>query len=546
MNCPKTTPVVAIWIDAGDIDLVKQWMSEGRLKHFRQLADSGLFAELDGFEHSRAEIMQCVSITGCRPETSGYWCQHWYDPNSYQYSQRGAYGYERRPPYFALGNEYQVAVLDLPQYRFHPDVAGWQMAGWGSHHPMTKLWSVPAELADDIIARYGEHPIRQTEYANLDDAKSMGRLFAALKNGIRRRTSMIVDLASRRSWDLFLTLFAEVHTGGHYFYPHPGNLWFLGKKDPLRYLRTLYVEVDRAVGKIHSALQDSYRLALFSFEGISVSSDEVKSIFLLPEIMARHSFGGSGFFEFDEQKRTPSPESQAGIRDWTMEAWNLRRRPCDAAERLRSKLTPAEAVAVERSMNLSPAPFHPSNFDYLPYQPALWISPYWPYMKAFALPSFTDGAIRINLEGRESRGRVRLEEYEQTCREISGVLSSFHHPDSGKPMVKEIRRTRENPLRDDLSLPYGDLIVTWEDEADTRFVSPELGSIGPVPPLRAGSHPSTGFFMTSGENVPADARRPTGHVLDIAPTILSLMNVEPPAHLDGQPLLSPTFQHAAA
>jgi len=42
--------------------------------------------------------------------------------------------------------------------------------------------------------------------------------------------------------------------------------------------------------------------------------------------------------------------------------------------------------------------------DYLFYQPAIWYKPFWPQMKAFALPSFSEGYIRINLQGREPEG----------------------------------------------------------------------------------------------------------------------------------------------
>lgn len=539
MNSTKPRPVFALWIDAGDVVLIKRWMSEGHLPNLKQLADGGLFAALEGMPFSRAEIMQCVAITGCRPETSGYWGQHWYDPQTYQVTERGPYRYERRPPFFALGGDFQVAVVDLPQYKFHGDVHGWQVVGWGAHHPMASLHSDPPEVVRDIVKLYGEHPTRQPEleYANLEDRQSMERLFAGVIAGVQQRTKMTIDLARRRPWDLFVTLIAETHKGGHYLYPHPGNLWFLGEEDPFRCLRELYVEVDRAVGRLHEALQDTYQFALFSLEGISLNADEVKSIFLLPDILTRRCFGGRGAFEFDETKRTPSPESQAGIFDWTMEAWNMRRPAAAGSEQWRTRLSPAAVAAREMQQGLPPAPFHPNRFPYLPYQPAMWLSPYWPHMEAFALPSFTDGLVRINLQGREGQGRVAGGDYERVCRDVTAALESFRDPASGRPLVKEVIRTRTNGCDDDVSLPYGDLVVIWEDDANTHFVSDVWGEVGPVPPLRAGAHPPHGFLIAAGSEATPCGETVAGHVLDIAPTILDMLGAEPPAPLDGKSLL---------
>ena len=104
-------------------------------------------------------------------------------------------------------------------------------------------------------------------------------------------------------------------------------------------------------------------------------------------------------------------------------------------------------------------------------------------------------------------------------------------------MVTRIVRTRENPLDRDPKLPDADLIVVWQDEfASDVMESPDYGMFGPLPPYRSGSHRSKGFFMATGPDVPVGTDLTSGHVLDLAPTILDWMGTSVPGHLDGKPL----------
>jgi predicted AlkP superfamily phosphohydrolase/phosphomutase len=158
-------------------------------------------------------------------------------------------------------------------------------------------------------------------------------------------------------------------------------------------------------------------------------------------------------------------------------------------------------------------------------------------MKAFAVPSFAEGYIRINLKGREPNGLVDLSEYHAVCDDICEKLYRLKEPRTGIPMVTRIVRTRENPLDRDPKLPDPDLIIVWQDEyASDVMDSPDYGRFGPLPPYRAGSHRAKGFFMATGPDVPVGADLTSGHVLDLAPTILDWMGASVPSHLDGKPL----------
>jgi predicted AlkP superfamily phosphohydrolase/phosphomutase len=160
-------------------------------------------------------------------------------------------------------------------------------------------------------------------------------------------------------------------------------------------------------------------------------------------------------------------------------------------------------------------------------------------MKAFALPSFSEGYVRLNVRGREKDGIVDAADYEAVCREISAELHRLTDARTGKPAVKRVVRTRvgpDGPAVDGERPSDADLIVVWEGVPIDVVDHPAAGRIGPVPFKRSGSHVHRGFLMAAGPGVPAGERLPEAHALDIPPTILALLGAAIPAHFDGRPL----------
>ncbi|NET50411.1 MAG: hypothetical protein F6K09_17280 [Merismopedia sp. SIO2A8] len=173
-----------------------------------------------------------------------------------------------------------------------------------------------------------------------------------------------------------------------------------------------------------------------------------------------------------------------------------------------------------------------------PFQPAIWYSRLWPQMKAFALPSFSEGYIRINLKGRDAQGIVEPSEYDALCDEIIEALHQMKDARTGQPMAQRVVRTRQNPLDDDPKLPDADIVVIWQEETVADAVdTADLGRIGPVPLLRTGSHRADGFIVAQGNGIEAGSSIETGHSLDLAPTLMQLMDAPLPDYLDGKPLI---------
>jgi predicted AlkP superfamily phosphohydrolase/phosphomutase len=156
-------------------------------------------------------------------------------------------------------------------------------------------------------------------------------------------------------------------------------------------------------------------------------------------------------------------------------------------------------------------------------------------MPAFALPSFYDGRIRVNLKGRERHGLVEPSRYEETRSELETLLRECRDPRTGEPVVGFVERPA---TRDPLAMngSEADLVVVWRGVA-AALEHPRLGRIGPVPLRRTGGHTGPhGVAWVAAPEVPPGERGERSS-FDVVPTIARLLGADPPAHVSGTSLL---------
>jgi hypothetical protein len=157
-------------------------------------------------------------------------------------------------------------------------------------------------------------------------------------------------------------------------------------------------------------------------------------------------------------------------------------------------------------------------------------------MRAFALPSFYDGRVRINLRGRERNGLVPLERYEAACGEIVALLNECRDPVSGDGAVEcfEYGHGRNRPL--DLNPTDADITVVWK-RATLALDHPRLGRMGPFPFRRTGGHtgPFGMAYIASASLHPGD--RGERSAFDVVPTLFDLLGEKPPHEISGRSLL---------
>ncbi len=514
-----------------------------------KLRNRGCYGRLENFEHSNVETAWTTFATGCPPEKTGHWAMVGLKKNSYDVETRAAYDYQEYPPFFMLCNGRRVAIFDIPQVPVQREVNGVHIAAWGAHSPQVLSVSEPPELYDELCRKHGRSPTLHDDYATCLDLPTTERLREPLRTSARRRADICVDLLKRQRWDLFVTVYGETHGAGHVF-------WQLSQPDHPLYnslkghvvgdpLLDVYQEVDNGIRRIAEAAGDDATVIVFAGHGMGPATVDVPSFAILPELMYRYSFPGR--FGIQMQPSTgPLPPMLTKLKwnYWERHVWGHKydRNPItrwlrrETPTRLFNLLTPYIDRPKSYGM-ISPFELTRRGDTVVPWIPPNWYRPAWPRMKAFALPSFADGYVRINVKGRDPQGIVPPDEYHSVCNEICEMLGRLRDGRRGLVMVRNIVRTRQDPLAIDEKLPDADLIVGWQDDFATDVVeSPDFGRLGPYPSYRAGSHRHVGFICARGPGIIPMSRVTGGHVMDLAPTILQLLEVSIPDYFDGKPL----------
>jgi predicted AlkP superfamily phosphohydrolase/phosphomutase len=163
--------------------------------------------------------------------------------------------------------------------------------------------------------------------------------------------------------------------------------------------------------------------------------------------------------------------------------------------------------------------------------------------RAIALPSDSGGYIRLNLKGREPFGALEPgAEAEAELTDIRRALLELEDPASGERIVTHAV-TAEEAFGPDRHADLPDLMVGFREDLGTlnACVSERVGLVK-VPfrvANRSGDHTSEARLWLAGNGLPAAATTGCAHALDVAPTILSLLDVPIPDELDGRSLVEP-------
>jgi len=207
------------------------------------------------------------------------------------------------------------------------------------------------------------------------------------------------------------------------------------------------------VGHLVKAAADAV-IIVFNPGGMGPNKCDIQSMVLLPELLYRHAFGHpllrlpSEWIAFPKCVPILSED----------ESWDVARKSWVPA--LEPKASPGAVRSIARRL---PRPVKellkrgwsaasaawrsgdvPPTRTALDYMPGYHYREHWRQMPAFALPSFLDGRIRINLSGRERDGVVALSQYEETCRTLQTLLGECRGPARA---IQSLPRSRGRPSR---------------------------------------------------------------------------------------------------
>lgn len=159
----------------------------------------------------------------------------------------------------------------------------------------------------------------------------------------------------------------------------------------------------------------------------------------------------------------------------------------------------------------------------------------WSKTKAFMGTGQIYGHIYLNLEGREKLGVVNPDEYEEVREEIRSKLLKYLDPSTGKPVVDSVFK-REEIYQGPETEKAPDLIIKpAKGYAFTkRLNEPNAISVCTRANDFLGTHAEEGIFAFSSNFNRNQTHIGPVKMIDVMPTILYLLDIDVPGHVDGK------------
>jgi predicted AlkP superfamily phosphohydrolase/phosphomutase len=536
--------VAAIGLDAGEWQLIERMMNDGQLPNLARLRQRSAECTLDNQAMYRSTLVWEAFLTGQEhandPRSGGIE----FDPSTYRVYKSGA---GSGPLFYAESPDIKAIAFDVPHLSLSGEVPDVRVCTWGTHSFSHPRASRPDGLLREIDATFGTHPASAGEHLHAcHRPQFVDWLTQALVDGSRRRIDIAHWLQRRfPDWELFLTVMSESHSAGE-------NLWHaFDEAHPLfgagiaeghgARLYEVYRALDTAIGRFAEGLPPNTVLVVFSLHGTTSNDSELGSTVLLPELLHRLAFGRRRLKDPDQETWRRAPFV---VRPALSENWDDYMRVHfghGLAGRLRRTIRrriPQKLVQIARALedrHAGPSSDKATGRASLAWQVPYWYRSYWPRMRAFALPTFADARVRINLRERERQGIVDPDGYTAACAAAEDWVRACRDPRTGRAVVEEVWRPRaKDPM--DPAGPDADLVIQWSRSFDA-LDHPKAGLIGPFPFRRTGAHTSRGFALFSGPGIrPANLGQ--HRAIDLPATLLALLGREPPPALHGRPILT--------
>jgi predicted AlkP superfamily phosphohydrolase/phosphomutase len=530
------TRVLFLEVDAGDKHLVRSWARDGVLPNFRQLLARGLVGDSESVEGFFVGATWPCLYTGTNPAHHGIHSLVQQRPGTYEFFRCTTGEHIGREPFWNVLSRAgrRVAVLDIPLSSLSQELNGIQCVEWGSHDSQYGFCASPATFAADLLSRFGPYPVTQSCNAFGRTPQDFVEFRDLLVQAVRKKAALTTHYLRQGGWDFFGQVFTESHCVGH-------QCWHLHDPAHPAYdpavvavtgdaMRDVYVAIDAAIGEILAEVGPETTVIVLLGHRMA---HKFGAQFLLPEILARL---GVAVLRVPVVTRLGRLDA-ALTRIWQTlpgSMQNLLGSPRRLARRwLDARLPPAPALPPSVTALDAPA------------------------SRVFLTDNgFPHSGLRLNLEGREPAGLVRVQEADAFCAQLTADLLALVHADNGLPMVKSVKRTKDLYRGEHLDrLP--DLLVEWDDTvplgsagcgnprgSQVRARSPKIGVVeGTNTYVRTGDHRREGLFIAHGPGLPAGRLDRTVSIMDFAPTFCALLGVELP-DVDGR-VIRELVAHAA-
>ncbi|HWO41019.1 MAG TPA: alkaline phosphatase family protein [Candidatus Eisenbacteria bacterium] len=500
-------PLVILGMDAGDPDFIRQWAAQGYLPTIASIMERGSSSRTGGAELLTEHGVWVSIFSGISRAQHGYYYFRQLKPGTYDLQTVTGPDIDA-PPFWSYlrGTGIKVAIIDAPDTRPYPGLAGIQLSDWATHNNWDpehfKTAAEPPELLADVRKNFGA---KLTALENAESTIDEDRQFyRQLLEQIEKKGALCRYLLARDRFDLIVVVFSASHAANHQFWRYRAGA--AAEPTELSHaIRDVYHAIDREFGRILQQVSGDSNVFIVSSVGME---DHYPTTGLIDAFCRQLGYQAS------PDRRRVSLDPMDLARRLVPESWRValsRRLPREKRERL-----------------LANQFMHGAD---------------WSKTTAFAIPASYTSFIRVNLAGREPQGTVRRgADYRAVLERLESDLARLIDADTGEKAVTTVARTVELfQCEPHVSLP--DLFVHWKPGRFMERVRHPKTELTQKKPdfYRPSDHSRHGFVAAAGPSIKAQTQASDVEVLNLAPTFLSLLGEPVPPRMTGHPI---PFQNA--
>lgn len=502
--------VFVIGLDGATYDLIRPWTEQGHLPTFARLMEEGTWGTLRSVIPPLTPPAWSSFLTGMTPGRHGVYTFLQRKPESYDLVPFNS-TFRQVSDIGTILSQHgkQVALVNVPTTYPPKPVEGLMVTGLATPGRNSEF-TYPASLGQELIRRFDYEIERPEKYdPGLEDA-----FIAAVNRVEDKRLQATLWLMDQLDWSLFVVVFRGTDVLGHAMWRH------MDPQHPAhepalfaRYGNALlehYQRMDRAIAEIYAKLDSETVLMMISDHGFGPLHRDV----YIDNVLAQN--------DLLHIKRTGVAKLRTALLKVGISPRNILR--ILGALRLRNltrRLIPQNA---RLAINVSMTMLH--HVD-------------WSRTKAYPLSGGSQ--ISVNLEGREPEGIVKPGlEYDQVCNQVQAAFQELRDPSTGTPIVERVWRREEiyDEQVTDLIPELPDLYIKWRNDryTDVGGIGYARGTISEPIRGRSGGHTMRGVFLAHGPGIEQGNVIRDAELVDVAPTILSMLNVPIPRVMDGRVL----------
>jgi predicted AlkP superfamily phosphohydrolase/phosphomutase len=497
------TKLLIIGLDGATFDLIKPWAAEGKLPTLAKLMQDGVSGDLESTLPPVTSPAWPTFMTGKNPGKHGVF--DFIRPRAGTFDMVNASQIHGKLLWEILSEAgYSVGVLNVPITYPPRKVNGYMVPGLLS--PDQGKTVFPADLLKPYEAELGKYRLTpNVQYKAGNEAEFIADLHDLIDTQLRYALRLMKDQPT----DVLMLHFLATDNGSHALWrfmdkTHPRHDPALAAKYGTALLE-VYQHLDRAVGEVNSAVGNPHTTIIMSDHGFGPLHRTINLNILFIEKGLMHL----------------KPKFFTQLRWWAF----------------RNGLTPATAYKILSKLGLQNVTTKVSRKarnemvgKFLSFEDVDW-------SKTIAYSMGHVGQIYINLQGREPYGIVTPNRYAAARQQVIDALNTLTDPATGKPLVDRII-PREEAAHGPYADQGADLHLILDGYKTIAF--PLFATEGRMltPQIRgdSGCHRLHGVFIGNGAAFVNGATVPNARIIDLAPTILHLLNVPVPEDMDGRVL----------